>query len=371
MFSSFRTYLVVVFVVVIFMTPWIATNYPNQAKEFADFFENAAWQLAAVIVHNPRTIAELKAKYASTSTNDVRNNSNVIVLANVSNSDQSSPGATTSVSSTNNISSSLPTLRVASPIPVKVKILLVPGHEPGFGGAEFANLKERTMNTELASDLQELLQNDPHFEVFKTRSNEEWDPVFAKYFKDQWTSIIKWQKESHAEMKNLIAIGSTTVATPKVYHNSAPTNVALRLYGITKWANENGIDVAIHIHFNDFPDHGDGVAGKYTGFSIYVPVGQFGNSTTTRAIANAVFKRLAAFNSVSTLPGESSGIVDEPELIAIGANNTADAASTLIEYGYIYERQFRDLTTRSLTLKNLAQQTYLGLKDFFESPSTI
>jgi N-acetylmuramoyl-L-alanine amidase len=350
MFSSFRTYLAVVFVVVIFMTPWIATNYPNQARDFVDAFGNAALQIASVIFHNPRTIAELKEKYASTP-NDVAVSASSLSLIS---SNSISPVGT------------IPTMP-----PTKVKILLVPGHEPGFGGTEFGNIKERLMNTELASDLQDLLQNDPHFEVIKTRNNETWDPIFSKYFKDQWSAIVKWQKESHTEMKHLIAIGSTTKAEPKVYHNSAPTNVALRLYGITKWANENGIDVVIHIHFNDFPDHRDGVAGEYTGFSIYVPVGQFANSTTTKAVASAVFKRLATYNSVSTLPGESSGIVDEPELIAIGANNTADAASMLIEYGYIYEPQFRDAATRSLTLKNLAQETYLGLKDFFESRSGI
>jgi len=46
-----------------------------------------------------------------------------------------------------------------------------------------------------------------------------------------------------------------------------------------------------------------------------------------------------------------------------------DAASMLIEYGYIYETQFTDKSLRSKALQDLAFQTYLGLQDFFEPRS--
>lgn len=348
MFSSFRVYFVVVLIVLIFGVPGIAKNYPDQVQGFAATIQGVAGDLilqtASVILHNPRTIAELQAKYSASSS----------VMDKSAGSNGNNLLAT-------NQSAMLPVT------PTKVRILLVPGHEPGFGGTEFGSLKERTMNTELASDLYDILKKDPHFEVFKTRNNEVWDPVFAAYFKDKWSAIKEWQKDSHEEMRHLIAIGSSTQPVSTVFHNTAPTSVALRLYGITKWANENLVDVVIHIHFNDYPDHRDGVAGVHTGFSIYVPVGQYGNSTTTKAIAHTVFKRLSKDNSVSNLPGESSGIVDEPELIAIGANNTADAASMLIEYGYIYEPQFRTAVKRSAALEKLALDTYLGLQDFFTS----
>ncbi len=262
--------------------------------------------------------------------------------------------------------------------PTKVHILLVPGHEPNFGGAEFTSkkygtLKERVMNNELAKNLYGLLQDDPHYDVTITRNNESWYPEFENYFKYNWSAIMQWQNDSHREMKHLVSIGSTTalqiVATSApVFHNTAPTNVAYRLYGITKWSNENNIDMVLHIHFNDDTKHKNGVPGKHSGFAIYVPAGQFGNSTTTKALANALFRRLKMNNVVSDLPGESSGIVDESQLIAIGANNTADAASMLIEYGYIYESQFIDPASRSLAVKKLAEQTYLGLKDFFQTP---
>jgi N-acetylmuramoyl-L-alanine amidase len=368
MFSSTRTYFAVILAILLLGAPWVAINYPDKVQEFASFFENAAWQVAAVIVHNPRTIAELKAKYASTSF-DINNESQAVTVAAGTTVPSYASGAL--AQNTKNINDEVASIDISTTTETKVKILIAPGHEPGYGGAEYGSLKERMMNTELSRELFNILKDDPHFEVYITRNNEVWDPIFAKYFKDSWSDIVKWQKESHKEMKHLISIGSTTVSTPKVYHNTAPTNVAMRLYGITKWANDNIIDVVIHVHFNDYPEHRDGVPGIHKGFSIYVPAGQFSNSTTTKAIAAAVFKRLAKNNAISTLPGESSGIVDEGELIAIGANNTADAASMLIEYGYIYEPQFSTAEKRKITFKNLAYDTYLGLLDFFTSDSGV
>ena len=74
---------------------------------------------------------------------------------------------------------------------------------------------------------------------------------------------------------------------------------------------------------------------------------------------------------VSNLPVEDQGIVEDQELIAIGSYNTVDAASMLIEYGYIYEPQFRAPAVRAIVLKELAFQTYLGLADFFGERSLI
>ena len=143
------------------------------------------------------------------------------------------------------------------------------------------------------------------------------------------------------------------------------TDVALRLYGITKWANENSIGLMIHLHLNDYPGHGDTVPGKYSGLVIYTPALQYANSAATKAIADAMFKRLSLYNPISDFPSESNGLVDDPELIAVGSNNTSDAASMLIEYDYLYEPQFVNPKVRSLALKDLAYQTYLGLQDFF------
>lgn len=247
-----------------------------------------------------------------------------------------------------------------------VRILLVPGHEPGYGGAEYQDLKERELTVELAGYLKELLDKNSRYQVLVTRDNKEWQPELATYFRDQWQSIIDWQRASHEESSHLVATGAMEAPTPSaVYHNKAPKDVALRLYGITKWANENDIDVEIHIHFNDDNEHKANKPGKYNGFAIYAPAAQYSNSVVTREIAGTILRRLSVNSPVSNLPGESTGIVDEPELIAVGANNTADAASLLIEYSYIYEPAIVSDKSRSLVLRDLALQTYLGLEDFF------
>ena len=320
-----RHYLAVLFLLIILGLPWAAMNYPDGMNALVSAIENAGNQLAAVILaHNPRSIAEIQLKYKT----------------------------------------------AAIPQAPKVKILIVPGHEPDYGGAEYVDpvyghMYERDLTVELGQDLQGFLQNDVHYQTFITRDAGAWNPVFASYFKDDWNQIIAWQKAYRRQFSQMIANGTVTLPTPQVDHASAPSGVALRLYGITKWSNENNIDLEIHIHFNDYPGHGS-QPGKYTGFAIYVPAAQYENGTTTHAIADMVFKRLAKYNPVSDLPGESLGVVDDPELIALGANDTADAASMLIEYSYIYEPQIDDPVTRSQAIKDMAYQTYLGLEDFFD-----
>jgi len=347
-----RYYLATLLVLTLFGVPAVTTHFGAQIKEISSLVGEAGSQLAAVILsHNPKTISDLQAHYDQFST----------LNATSSAINSSTTGATVSMSTS---------------VPPKVRILIVPGHEPSFGGAEFKDLKERDMTVELANDLSSYLKTDAHYEVFQTRDAKNWNQDFADYFKNNWNDIIAWQRASLNETRELIKVGlsvSHSAGVPTkpslkkiiIRHNVAPRDVAYRLYGITKWANDNNIDITIHIHFNDEINHGQNIPGKNSGFAIYVPDGQYGNSTTTKAVAMSVFKKLSEYNPVSDLPGESTGIVNEQNLIAIGADNTANSASMLIEYGYIYEPQFADPTTRSLALKDLAYQTYLGLEDFF------
>lgn len=247
----------------------------------------------------------------------------------------------------------------------KVKILIVPGHEPNYGGAEYKDLKERNMTVDLANYLNEFINQNDHYEAIMARSKTSWNPVLEDYFKNHWNEIGQFYKDSKEETLQLISSGKTSKTVPVIYHNKAPQDVATRLYGLNKWGNENDVDITIHIHFNDNPGHSTYSPGKYSGFAIYVPEPQYLNSTTTRAVAQAVYNRLAKYNATSDFPQESSGIIDEPDLIAIGAYNTADSASMLIEYSYIYETQLSDPIIRDKTIKDLAFQTYLGLEDFF------
>ena len=306
---------------VLILAPWFAVSYPDQSRVFSDMIGSAGSELAAAILaHAPVTIADLRSDYTPSPL----------------------PGAS------------------------KVRVLIVPGHEPDYGGAEYRDLKERDLTVELAQDLRSIFDGDLHYQTFMTRNGQAWYPAFASYFKQDWSDIVAWENAAGKQMSHLIAVGSTTEPAIPMMHNNVPENVALRLYGITKWANENNIGITIHIHFNDDPVHAAGEPGKFSGFAIYVPAELYGNSTTTRALAAAVYKRLAEYNPVSDLPAESTGIVNEPDLIAIGANDTAASASMLIEYSYIYEQQLQDPAIRSIFLKELAYETYLGLQDFFE-----
>jgi N-acetylmuramoyl-L-alanine amidase len=227
------------------------------------------------------------------------------------------------------------------------------------------------MTVELAEYLRAFLSNNPHYEVVVPRDKNNWNPIFQKYFDEKWNDIVTFLKNNKNEMIRLVNNGVVTRMSDGVGHIAVPNDVAIRLYGINKWVNENKIDIAIHIHFNDYPRRYQNQPGKYNGFAIYVPERQYSNSTTTLAIADKVFKRLAKYNAISNLPKEESGVIEEQELIAIGSHNTLDAPSMLIEYGYIYEPQFNDPKIKEATMKDLAFQTYLGLQDFFGGENDI
>lgn len=309
----------------LFVTAQLAYDHPQATQAIVSAVENIGEQLAAVILsHNPRTIAQIKNDYVDTSTNQAK----------------------------------------------KVRILIVPGHNPDSGGAEFGSLKERNMTVELGQDLQKLLASNTHYQVFIARDNTAWSPELTSYFQNNWSDIQAWQNASYASFSHLVAIGAITAPVVTIDHLSTPPASATRLYGMTKWANENDIDIVLHIHFNDYAGRQGMNVGKYSGFAMYVPAEQYENSATTKAVAATIFNRLKKYNPVSNLPAESSGIVDDPELIALGSYDTADAASMLIEYGYIYEAQFTNPALRSTALNDLAFQTYLGLQDFFDPASS-
>ena len=69
---------------------------------------------------------------------------------------------------------------------------------------------------------------------------------------------------------------------------------------------------------------------------------------------------------MSTIKGERAGIIADQDLIAVGAKGSLDGAGLLIEYGFIYEPQFVNATLRQTMLRELAYQTFTGLKQHFE-----
>jgi N-acetylmuramoyl-L-alanine amidase len=134
--------------------------------------------------------------------------------------------------------------------------------------------------------------------------------------------------------------------------------------------NNQDFDLVIHIHFNDYRGHKRNKIGKYTGFSVYVPDKLFENYELSRALGESIFNEIKKVQTVSTLDKEKKGIIEDQELIAVGANASLEAGSVLIEYGYIYEDKIFDEKKRAATLDDFAYATYVGIKDLLkETPA--
>lgn len=251
----------------------------------------------------------------------------------------------------------------------KPRILIVPGHDNEFWGTQFGGVKEADMTLELGKQLYAFLGNDRKFDVILARDDFGYNSALASYFSSQEQEILDFAHDKKQVMTDLISAGKIAQKTDGVYHNTAPNPVVVRLYGINKWANENGIDLVVHIHFNDYPRRKKTMAGEYSGFVVYVPEAQYSNSRASRAIADSVSKQLQVHYPESNLKKESAGVVEDQDLIAIGSFNTLDPASILIEYGYIYEPQFRNAGIRSKIIGDLAMQTFTSIRNFFENDS--
>lgn len=252
----------------------------------------------------------------------------------------------------------------------KIKLLIVAGHDDESGGTEFRGVKESKINAELAENLQEFLKSNDKFDTTLVRDKNGYNPVFLNYFNKERESIKEFMTKQKETMSELVRAGEISMAEG-VIHNSAPAETALKLYGINKWANENNIDIVLHIHFNDYPTRRYGKEGKYSGFAIYVPEAQYSNAKASREVAEPIYCQLAKFYPVSDFLQEQDGIVEDQKLIAIGAHNTLDSVGMLIEYGYIYESQFLNEKIRKSAIRELAFQTYVGLVNFFETETKL
>mgnify|MGYP001605920247 CR=1 FL=1 len=247
----------------------------------------------------------------------------------------------------------------------KVKILIVPGHDAEFPGTSYKNVNERELNLALAEELHALLKKEPRFEITLSQTDEGYHPELRSYFSTRRDDILAFAAKQKGLMERYVQRGKIARVV-NIQHNAAPGEMVLRLYGINRFANENGIDIVLHIHFNDYPGRKRDAPGKYSGLAVYVPERQYSNAKGSQSVAEAVHKRLATLYPESDLPQERAGVVEDQELIALGASNTLDGAGMLIEYGYIYEPAWANPETREAVVDDLAFQTYLGIKDFFE-----
>ncbi len=246
-----------------------------------------------------------------------------------------------------------------------IKVLIVPGHDNDSWGASFNDVREADLNMEVGEHLFQYFSTNSHFQTFISRTGAGYTADFRSYFTEQRSRI----KEFIAYFKNNFnSAVRQGLVEPNItmYHVRVSEDVVLKLYGINKWANYHDIDIIIHLHFNDYPRRYTGVPGEHVGVSIYVPEKQLPNARVSRTLAKSVFERLTKYFPPSTLPLEAGGVVEDQELIVLGAYASLNAASLLIEYGYIYEPQFTHPFTREPLMKELAFQTYQGIRGYFE-----
>jgi len=242
----------------------------------------------------------------------------------------------------------------------KLNILIIPGHDNEAWGTEYKNIYEADLTLGVAKYLTALLRADSAFRVTTTRETGTYTATFLDYFENQEAVIQQFKKEKAVLMQAATQVGFEERTI--VEHNNVNRDVAFKLYGINKWANDHDIDITLHLHFNDYGGRRQSRVGRYSGFVIYVPERQLPNAKASQALAQPIFNQLNTILTVSDLPQESAGIVEDQELIALGVNTSLDAASLLIEYGYIYELPFRDEAIQDVFFRELAYQTYLGLK---------
>lgn len=248
----------------------------------------------------------------------------------------------------------------------KVKILIVPGHSNDSFGTQFRGIKESQMNAELGQGLFEFFQKDDKFEAYATRvKNGDYSQWFSDYFESNKEEIKNFREDSQRQMRQAVEQGMPGNGN-QVYHNFATNDDSLKLYAINKWANENNVEIVFHIHFNDYPGRKFNQVGEYAGFSVYVPEYQLPNHRASSELGRSLKNQLEKYFAKSDLPAESSALIEDQELIAVGSNASRDGVSVLVEYGYIYEPPFRNEEIREAMFKELAYQTYIGIKKFFD-----
>ena len=167
----------------------------------------------------------------------------------------------------------------------KIRILIVPGHEPDAGGAdEFKKIKERDLNLQLSNILKDYLVKNKNIDVVMARDENGWNSSLENYVKTNQINIMNWVADMKEKMFTKVDEGQIEIINQGMKHNSATSSAVLFLYGTNKWIPENNIDLVIHIHFNNNPK----INGKpnYSGYAMYVPEKQYSNSSSSKIFAN-------------------------------------------------------------------------------------
>jgi N-acetylmuramoyl-L-alanine amidase len=245
-------------------------------------------------------------------------------------------------------------------------ILVVPGHETNNGGARFLNIYERDLVVDVADNISALLNQNPKYKIIIARDKQIWNPIFSDYFSDNQQAIIDFKNEHQAAYKLLVSSGEEKVVPDMGEHTLATPRTAVELYGINKWADENNVDLVIHLHFNNSNRRNIKLPGPHKGFDMFIPEKQSVNAPTSRIIAEDIYNELKKKFSPEA-PGYYNSLFEDQSLIALGASNTLSKPSVLIEYGYIYEKMLQTEAGRKQALGQMAEQTVAGIQDYIDS----
>lgn len=248
-----------------------------------------------------------------------------------------------------------------------INILIVPGHDDENSGAVYKTTREEDLTLALSKQISSSLKDDPQLSVTLTRDDMGYLPELQEYFEEEEEKINEFIDDQKEETEELIEDGDLVVGE-EVSHNDAPNDVAFKLYAINKWADEQGYDLVLHVHFNDaFPRAVDSL-GEYDGFAVYIPHESLLNSTSTRPFGESISKRLVKNIYPSNHELEEKfalldGVVEDSKLIALGSNRTLSIPSILVEYSYIFEPNLYG--EKSVILQNIfVNSTKNGLYEY-------
>ncbi len=253
--------------------------------------------------------------------------------------------------------------------PVKIKILVVPGHDDVDYGTHYKKIKEADMTLRLSELLVKELKKDKRFAVYVARDKAGYTAPIEDFFRDHHDEILSYMTVSKSAYAGQFESGQIE-SISSVPHNNASQQIAEKLYGINLWANQNKMDLVIHIHFNDESGRDNDKRGEYKGFAVYMPEKQLDNAKPSSAVAMRVFSELYKKYQPSTMEKESAGIVFDQSLIAVAGRNAIDTRRFLVEYGYVYEKRFSTAKKREVEYKVMARQTYAGIRKYFDSLET-
>ncbi len=245
----------------------------------------------------------------------------------------------------------------------KIRVLIVPGHEPNAGGAdEYKKIKERDLNLQLAKLIKDKLFANNNIDVVLARDNSGWNSELKNYVEKNKLSIMNWVLDMKNKMMANVKLGDIKLINPGMKHNAATSNAVLFLYGTNKWIAENNIDLVLNVHFNNNPK----IYGKpnYRGYAMYVPEKQYSNSSSSKIFANYVNAEISKIQKPSNMPQEKNTIIEDQQLIAVGNYNTLKIPAIVVEYAYIYEPMMVSSSTRNNFIEKAASSTATAINNY-------